>query len=294
MCIRDSTKCEAVGLAPYRRMVRTRGRPLPRGRWPSPARPRTASRAAISPAFCVRRAADDGLAAHGWPGQRRPIRPLAASLASSSRMTSPRRATGELRACASPTRCRSGAARPMQQQQHWPQSGGVVGRWRAGRRQLVASCALAGVPRGRWCEAPAAAVRGGPSPCIGTRSHLSPSRHGRREARGRQAGAASVALGRARLDVPLGRRRAGAGVDSSRCAAPPSLPAAHGHAYWCTCGGGSSPRPYSAAWRARASLTGTGHSTRLERGACVAQLPTREAVVRRAPHDAPMCPKGGL
>ena len=159
----SDTKCEAGGLAPYRRMVRTRGRPLPRGRWPSSARPRTASRAAISPAFCVRRAADDGLAAHGWPGQRRPIRPLAASLASSSRMTSPRRATGELRACASPTRCRSGAARPMQQQQHWPQSGGVVGRWRAGRRQLVASCALAGVPRGRWCEAPAAAVRGGPA-----------------------------------------------------------------------------------------------------------------------------------
>ena len=63
--VRRGTKCETVGLAPYRRMVRTSGRPVPRGRWPSPARPRTARRAAISPAFCVRRAADDGQAAHG-------------------------------------------------------------------------------------------------------------------------------------------------------------------------------------------------------------------------------------
>ena len=107
----SDTKCEAVGLAPYRRMVRTRGRPLPRGRWPSPARPRTASRAAISPAFCVRRAADDGLAAHGWPGQRRPIRPLAASLASSCRMPRPWRAAGEQPPQESTTRCRLGAAR---------------------------------------------------------------------------------------------------------------------------------------------------------------------------------------
>ena len=182
----SDTRSSERRTATLRRTGRPRGHAVPRGRWPSPARPRTARRAAISPAFCVRRAADDGQAAHAWPGQQRPIRPLAASLASSSRMTSPRRAAGELRARASPTRCRSGAARPMQQQ-HWPQSGGVVGRWRAGRRQLVASCALAGVPRGRWCEAPAAAVRGGPGarPCIGTRSHLSPSRHGRREARGR-------------------------------------------------------------------------------------------------------------
>ena len=149
-------------------------------------------------------------------------------------MTSPRRAAGELRARASPTRCRSGAARPMQQQ-HWPQSGSVVGRWRAGRRQLVASCALAGVPRGRWCEAPAAAVRGGPGarPCIGTRSHLSPSRHGRREPRGRQAGAASVALGRARLDAPLGRR--GAGVARRGARRRPAV-------LVCRCGG-SPPRP---------------------------------------------------
>ena len=70
-------------------MVRTSGRPVPRGRWPSPARPRTARRAAISPAFCVRRAADDGQAAHGRPGQQRPIRPLAASLASSCPISSP-------------------------------------------------------------------------------------------------------------------------------------------------------------------------------------------------------------
>ena len=33
----SDTKCETVDLAPYRRMVRTRGRPVPRGRWPSPA-----------------------------------------------------------------------------------------------------------------------------------------------------------------------------------------------------------------------------------------------------------------
>ena len=109
-----------------------------------------------------------------------------------------------------------------------PQSRGVVCHRRAGRRQWTTNWALSGVRR-----------------------------------RGRTGHPWRVWLS----DAPAwtrrwAARRAGAGVDSSRCAAPPSLPAAH--AYWCTCGGGSSPRPYSAAWRARASLTGAGalHATR--------------------------------
>ena len=44
---------------------------------PSPARARTARRTAKFLACCVRRAAVDGQAAHGRPGQQRPIRPLA-------------------------------------------------------------------------------------------------------------------------------------------------------------------------------------------------------------------------
>ena len=75
--------------AAVRRTGRPRDRAVPRGRWPSPARPQTARRAAISPACCMRRAADDGQAAHGRPGQQRPIRPLAASLASSCPISSP-------------------------------------------------------------------------------------------------------------------------------------------------------------------------------------------------------------
>ena len=47
-------------------------------------------------AFCVRRAPDDGQAAHDWPGQRQPIRPLAASLPSSCRISSRWRAAGTL------------------------------------------------------------------------------------------------------------------------------------------------------------------------------------------------------
>jgi len=85
----SDTRSSERRTATLRRTGRPRGRPVPRGRWPSPARPRTARRAAISPAFCVRRAADDGQAAHGWPGQQRPIRPLAASLASSCPISSP-------------------------------------------------------------------------------------------------------------------------------------------------------------------------------------------------------------
>jgi hypothetical protein len=41
------------------------------------------------------RAADDGQATHGWPSQRRPICPDAASLANSCRMPRPCRAAGE-------------------------------------------------------------------------------------------------------------------------------------------------------------------------------------------------------
>ena len=50
-----------------------------RGQGPSPARARTARLTAKFLACCVRRAPDDGQAAHGGPGQRRPIRPLAAA-----------------------------------------------------------------------------------------------------------------------------------------------------------------------------------------------------------------------
>ena len=60
-----------------------------RGQGPSPVRARTARRPAKFLACCVRRAADDGQAAHGRPGQQRPIRPLAASLASSCPISSP-------------------------------------------------------------------------------------------------------------------------------------------------------------------------------------------------------------
>ena len=48
-----------------------------------------------------------------------------------------------------------------------PQSRGVVARRRAGRRQWTASWALAGAPRGRRGDPPAAAVRGAEAP-IGT------------------------------------------------------------------------------------------------------------------------------
>ena len=58
--------------------------------------PRSARRAAVPSAGCVRRAAADGQAAHGWPGQHRPIRQLAARRASSCRMTSPWPATAAL------------------------------------------------------------------------------------------------------------------------------------------------------------------------------------------------------
>ena len=85
----SDTRSSERRTATLRRTGRPRGHAVPRGRWPSPARPRTARRAAISPAYCVRRAADDGQAAHGWPGQQRPIRPLAASLASSCPISSP-------------------------------------------------------------------------------------------------------------------------------------------------------------------------------------------------------------
>ena len=59
--------------------------------------PRSARRAAVPSAGCVRRAAADGQAAHGWPGQHRPIRTLAARRASLCRMTSPWPATAEHR-----------------------------------------------------------------------------------------------------------------------------------------------------------------------------------------------------
>ena len=60
-----------------------------RGQGPSPVRARTTRRTAKLLACCVRRAPGDGQAAHGRPGQQRPIRPLAASLASSCPISSP-------------------------------------------------------------------------------------------------------------------------------------------------------------------------------------------------------------
>ena len=60
-----------------------------RGQGPSLPRARTTRRTAKFLACCVRRAPGDGQAAHGRPGQQRPIRPLAASLASSCPISSP-------------------------------------------------------------------------------------------------------------------------------------------------------------------------------------------------------------
>ena len=74
----------------------SRERLTPRGQRRFPARARTPRGAAIFSAFCVRRAPDDGQAAHDWPGQRQPIRPLAASLPSSCRISSRWRAAGTL------------------------------------------------------------------------------------------------------------------------------------------------------------------------------------------------------
>ena len=96
--------------AAYGRTVWPRGRLVARWDGPSPARPRSARRAAVPSASCVRRAAADGQAAHGWPGQHRPIRPLAATLASSCRMTSPWPATAEHRPPESTSRCTRAAS----------------------------------------------------------------------------------------------------------------------------------------------------------------------------------------
>jgi len=207
---------------------------------------RTPRGPAMFSAFCARRAPDDGQAAHGWPGQRRPIRPLAASLASSCRIPSPCRAAGEHPPRKSPTsRCRLGAARPKL---IWaaplPQSRSVVGRWRAGRRQLMASWALAGVPRGRWCEAPAAAVRGG----AGTRqcalaraliTHLSArlARGARVAGRRGEPSCGRAALGRARLDAQLWAAEAPASLVAVRGAAAAT------HPYWCARAAACPPRP---------------------------------------------------
>jgi len=60
-----------------------------RGQGPSLPRARTTRRTAKFLACCVRRAPGDRQAAHGRPGQQRPFRPLAASLASSCPISSP-------------------------------------------------------------------------------------------------------------------------------------------------------------------------------------------------------------
>eukprot|EP00964_Phaeocystis_antarctica_P021983 scaffold12199_cov63-Phaeocystis_antarctica.AAC.1 len=60
-----------------------------RGQGPSLPRARTTRRTAKFLACCVRRAPGDRQAAHGRPGQQRPFRPPAASLASSCPISSP-------------------------------------------------------------------------------------------------------------------------------------------------------------------------------------------------------------
>ena len=91
------------GRTAHRVASRPPGRPLVRS--VSSRRPRSARRAAVPSASCVRRAAAAEQASHGWPGQHRPIRPLAATLASSCRMTSPWPATAAHRPRASTSRC---------------------------------------------------------------------------------------------------------------------------------------------------------------------------------------------
>jgi hypothetical protein len=155
---------------------------------------------------------------------QRPIRPLAALR---SRVYDlPRARAARPVRCGRVNRppevCRSGAAAT-----NWaaplPQSRSVVGRWRAGQRQLMASWALAGVPRCRWwvrgagccCARRALGAARSSTKCIGTRSHHPPSRHGWRAARRRPAGAASVA---ARLsDAPAWTRRWDADARRRRC-----------------------------------------------------------------------------
>ena len=198
--------------AAVRRTGRPRGRGVPRGRWPSPARPQTARRAAISSACCVRRAADDGQAAHGRPGQQRRIRPLAASLASSCPISSPGRVAGEQRPRESPTRCRLGAARrsaacyqaaavrptPMSPPERTAAFGNAHARGRA--TWPLAQAAHRAVSGGR-----------GARKCIGTLSHPAFSARLARGARaaGRRGECGRASLGRAHLDTPLGRRSTG-------------------------------------------------------------------------------------
>ena len=181
----------------------------------------------------MRRTAEGGQAATGWPGQRRPIRPRAASLPSSSRISGRCRAAGEQHACASPTRCRFGHDAPI--------------RWHATRQppcdptpiartdvtNALGTCARVGVPPSRWCDRP-------PRRCVSDSRGYGHTLCGRlpccsaRQARGaRVVGRRTVGnaaqLARVRLDAPLGCRGCWSLV--AVCAAPPQKLAP----YWCTC-----------------------------------------------------------
>ena len=184
-----------------------------RGQGSSPARARTARRTAKFLACCVRRAPDDGQAAHGGPGQPRPIHPLAASLASSCRIPSPCRAAGEQPPRESTTRCRLGAARRfavcLPGSCRAANADGPAGA----RTAAIGTSTRAGMPPDRWRRPPERRPWSSKSP-IGTR--LSPLHFlggGWRAARGRPAGAASL-WPRSFLTRPPGRA---AGPPRRRC-----------------------------------------------------------------------------
>jgi hypothetical protein len=149
-----------------------------RGQRPSPARARTPRGAAILSAFCVRRAPDEGQAAHGWPGQQQPIRPPAASLPSSCRISSRWRAAGTLstrgphpnrvhwasraNACVQPGSCRAANA---------DGPAGRDGRTANERARGRAAWPLAQVARRALSDGRGARW------CIGTCAHPNPSTH---------------------------------------------------------------------------------------------------------------------
>jgi hypothetical protein len=177
--------CWAAGVFPFERRLAavqrtgsSRERLTARGQRPSPARARTPRGAAILSAFCVRRAPDEGQAAHGWPGQQQPIRPPAASLPSSCRISSRWRAAGTLstrgphpnrvhwasraNACVQPGSCRAANA---------DGPAGRDGRTANERARGRAAWPLAQVARRALSDGRGARW------CIGTCAHPNPSTH---------------------------------------------------------------------------------------------------------------------
>jgi hypothetical protein len=188
-----------LAAVPVQHTGSSRKRQTPRGQRRSPARARTPRGAAILSAFCVRRAPDDGQAAHGWPGQQQPIRPLAASLPSSCRISSRRRAAGTLSSRGShqpgalgiPRQCVR-AARGSCRAANADGPAGRDGRIANERARGRAAWPLAQVARRALSDG-----------CIGTCAHLLTL--SARLARGRPVGAASAAV---RLsDAPAWTRR---------------------------------------------------------------------------------------